>query len=52
MDRWFYPCSRVMHRGLADLYEADDRYAQSLDRFGEGVTTYLIAAIRANAGSR
>ncbi len=47
IDRWFYPCSRQMHAGLADLYEADPRYAQSMDKFGAGVTEYLVRAIRA-----
>ena len=27
LDRWFYPCSKAMHRGLADMYEADARFA-------------------------
>jgi DNA-binding transcriptional MerR regulator len=49
IDRWFYPCSRQMHLGLADLYENDARFAASIDRFGEGLTAFLVAAIRANA---
>jgi MerR family transcriptional regulator, thiopeptide resistance regulator len=54
-DRWFYPCSREMHRGLADMWEADRRYAESIDKAGAaaGLTGYLAAAVRANAaGSR
>lgn len=49
IDRWFYSCSHKMHRGLADLYEEDDRFAQNLDRFAVGLTPFLAAAIRANA---
>lgn len=49
IDRWFYPCSRQMHRGLSDLYENDARFAENIDRHGEGLTPFLIAAIRANA---
>lgn len=49
IDRWFYPCSAQMHAGLADLYEADARFAANIDRFGVGLTPYLAAAIRANA---
>jgi hypothetical protein len=49
IDRWFYPCSKAMHRGLADLYEADARFAQNIDRHGKGLTAFLAAAIRANA---
>jgi MerR family transcriptional regulator, thiopeptide resistance regulator len=49
IDRWFYPCSHAMHRGLADMYEADPRFTQSIDAHGEGLAAYLAAAIRANA---
>lgn len=49
IDRWFYPCSKAMHRGLADLYEADARFAQNIDRHGKGLTAFLAAAMRANA---
>lgn len=50
IDRWFYPCSLAMHSGLADLWEADGRFAASIDRHGAGLTPYLAAAVRANAG--
>ncbi len=49
IDRWFYPCSHAMHRGLASMYESDERFRQSIDRYGEGLTTFLAEAIRANA---
>ena len=49
LDRWFYPCSKAMHRGLADMYEADARFAHNIDRHGKGLTPFLAAAIRANA---
>ena len=49
MTRWFYPCSHAMHAGLADLYEADQRFTTNIDRFGTGLTQFLSAAIRANA---
>jgi MerR family transcriptional regulator, thiopeptide resistance regulator len=49
IDSWFYPCSHAMHAGLADMYEADDRFRASIDAAGEGLTTFLAAAIRANA---
>ena len=48
-DRWFYPCSTQMHSGLADMWEADRRYADSIDKHGAGLTEYLAAAVRANA---
>jgi len=49
IDRWFYPCSHKMHRGLASLYEGDDRFRQSIDKHGDGLTAFLAEAIRANA---
>lgn len=49
IDRWFYPCDAKTHAGLADLYEADDRFATNIDKYGRGLTTWWSAAIRANA---
>jgi DNA-binding transcriptional MerR regulator len=52
IDRWFYPCSAAMHCGLADMWEADRRFADNIDKHGAGLTQYLAAAVRANAGRR
>ena len=52
IDRWFYPCSRSLHRGLASMYEGDHRFKQTIDRHGEGLTTFLVEAIRENAARR
>ena len=49
IDRWFYPCSSAMHRGLAEMYVSDGRFSESIDKNGEGLTAFLAAAIRANA---
>ncbi|HEV8397220.1 MAG TPA: MerR family transcriptional regulator [Vicinamibacterales bacterium] len=49
IDEWFYPCNHAMHAGLADMYEADERFRASIDKAGDGLTTFLAAAIRANA---
>jgi DNA-binding transcriptional MerR regulator len=49
IDRWFYPCAPEMHAGLADMYEADPRFAESIDAYAEGLTPWWSAAIRANA---
>jgi MerR family transcriptional regulator, thiopeptide resistance regulator len=49
IDRWFYPCAREMHVGLADNYEADPRFAENIDRYAAGLTPWWAAAIRANA---
>ena len=50
LDRWFYPCAPEMHAGLADMYEADARFAESIDKYAPGLTPWWSAAIRANAG--
>ena len=42
-------CSHTMHTGLASMYESDDRFRQSIDRHGPGLTSFLAEAIRANA---
>ena len=34
VDRWFYPCSAQMHSGLADMWEADRRFADNIDKYG------------------
>ena len=49
IDRWFYPCSSTMHTGLADMWEADPRFADNIDTHGAGLTAFLAAAVRANA---
>lgn len=49
IDRWFYPCSHQTHQGLASLYESDTRFASAMDEHSPGLSTFLIAAIRANA---
>jgi DNA-binding transcriptional MerR regulator len=49
IDRWFYPCSAQMHSRLADMYEADERFAANYERHEKGLTAYLATAIRANA---
>lgn len=51
IDRWFYPCSPKMHTGLADLYEADHRFAQNIDKYAPGLTAWWSEAIRANAAA-
>ena len=49
-DRWFYRCSHKMHASIADMWEADTRYATSIDTHGgEGLAKFLAAAMRANA---
>jgi DNA-binding transcriptional MerR regulator len=49
IDRWFYPCPPRMHAGLADMYQADARFAESFEKHAAGLTGFVSDAIRANA---
>jgi len=46
--RWFYDVSPAMHRGLAELYLADQRFADHYDRIAPGLAAYVHAAIVAH----
>lgn len=48
IDRWFYPCSRDMHVGLAEMYVSDPRFAKTFERHAEGLAAFFAGAIRAN----
>lgn len=49
IDRWYYPCSRFMHAGLADMYEADPRFKANYEEKAEGLAAFVATAIRANS---
>jgi DNA-binding transcriptional MerR regulator len=49
IDRWFYPCPPRMHAGLADMYQADERFGAYFEERGAGLTAFASDAIRANA---
>ncbi|MEU6405579.1 MerR family transcriptional regulator [Streptomyces sp. NPDC046985] len=49
ISRWFYACSHEMHRGLAEMYVADDRFKAFYEALRPGVAEHLKAAILANA---
>lgn len=48
IDRWLYPCSPEMHVGLADMYEADERFRRHYDERAEGLASFVARAIRGN----
>lgn len=55
VDRWqkhitdhYYRCTDEILLGLADLYDADARFAETMDKFGDGTARLMSAAIRAN----
>ena len=49
IDTWFYPCSRQMHAGLAEMYIADPRFTATYEKMHEGMARYWHDAILANA---
>ena len=49
VSRWFYPCGHDMHRGLADMYLADERFTAHYDDRAPGLAQYVHDAIHANA---
>ncbi len=46
---WFYDCSRVMHRGLAQMYVTDERFTAHFDDQVPGLAQYVHDAVMANA---
>ena len=48
IERWFYVVSPQMHRALADLWESDDRFRQSIDTHSAGLTDWFASAVRAS----
>lgn len=49
IGRWFYPCGYEMHRGLAEMYVADPRFAEHYERRAAGLSSYVRQAVIANA---
>ncbi len=49
IERWFYPCSYELHRGLGELYVSDARFTKNIDRARPGLAMFLREAIVANA---
>jgi len=52
IDRWYYPCDQRMHAGLAEMYQADERFAAAFEKYGKGLAAYTAEAIRCNARGR
>jgi DNA-binding transcriptional MerR regulator len=49
ISRWFYDCPKEMHVGLGQMYVADPRFKENIDKAGAGLADYMAAAIAANA---
>lgn len=49
ITRWFYACSYDIHRGLGEMYVADERFKEFYDSMRPGLAEHLRDAITANA---
>lgn len=49
ISRWFYDCSYAMHRGLAEMYVADPRFAEHYERRAAGLSGFVRDAVLGNA---
>jgi MerR family transcriptional regulator, thiopeptide resistance regulator len=49
ISRWFYPCSPQMHRGLGEMYIADERFTRTYEHEAPGLAQYFHDAIVAGA---
>ncbi|GAA1902570.1 MerR family transcriptional regulator [Lapillicoccus jejuensis] len=49
IERWFYDVPYAMHRGLGDLYVADERFTQTYEDVAPGLARFTRDAIHANA---
>jgi DNA-binding transcriptional MerR regulator len=47
--RWFYDCGYELHRNLAEMYVADERFTATFDVVAPGLAAYVRDAIIANA---
>jgi DNA-binding transcriptional MerR regulator len=48
ISKWFYECSKDIHRGLGQMYVADPRFTKNIDRAGEGLAQFMSEAIAAS----
>lgn len=46
ITKYFYPCSDEILASLGEMYQADERFRDNIDQYGEGLTDYMSEAIR------
>jgi MerR family transcriptional regulator, thiopeptide resistance regulator len=49
LERWFYPCSKAMHRGLGRMFADDPRFAANFEKIQPGLAVFVAAAFDAHA---
>ena len=48
----YYNCTNQILAGLGQMYVADERFRQNIDRHGAGAAAFICAAIEAHTGNR
>ncbi|MBN2853796.1 MAG: MerR family transcriptional regulator [Clostridia bacterium] len=46
ITRYYYDCTREILSGLADLYVSDPRFTKNIDKYGEGLASFMTEAIK------
>lgn len=49
LERWFYPCSKAMHRGLGRMFADDPRFAANFEKIQPGLAVFVASAFEAHA---
>jgi hypothetical protein len=49
ISRWFYECSPQMHAGFGEMWQADPRFAENIDKAGTGLSDYMATAFKSAA---
>jgi DNA-binding transcriptional MerR regulator len=47
ISRWYYPCKPEIHAGLGQMYMADDRFRQNIDKTAEGLAAFMADSFEA-----
>ena len=50
ISKYHYSCSKEILASLGEMYTADERFTETIDRFGAGTTKFMSAAIKAYCG--
>ncbi len=48
ISRWFYDCSKPIHRALGQMYVADPRFTANIDKTAAGLAAFMSDAIAAS----
>jgi DNA-binding transcriptional MerR regulator len=50
IDRWFYTTTPSGYLALAAMWESDPRFSENIDKFGPGLTQWIVAAVKSGSG--